>query len=151
MGVMKSWVDVTASHDDIWLVLVFHGIDGIGWKPKKGSELTEYFRYIKSKDNKLWVATFQDVAKYMRERVHSSVRSYREGNEISVVLRDDLTDASYDLPLTLKTQVPSGWHALEVRQGDQAKLVEVFQEKGASYVLYQAMPNAEVVTLDPVP
>jgi peptidoglycan/xylan/chitin deacetylase (PgdA/CDA1 family) len=151
MAVMKSWVDVTGSHDNIWLVLVFHGVDGVGWKPKTGSELKEYFGYIKSKEDKLWVATFQDVAKYMRERMHSSIRSYREGNEISVVLRDDLTDASYDLPLTLKTQVPSGWRTVEVRQGDQTKREEAFQEKGANYVLYQAVPNAEVVTLDSVP
>jgi hypothetical protein len=40
-GVMKSWVDVTASHDSIWLVLAFHGVDGIGWKPKTGLELKE--------------------------------------------------------------------------------------------------------------
>ena len=151
MGVMKSWVDITASDDNIWLVLVFHGVDGIGWKPKTGSELKQYFGYIKSKEDKLWVATFQDVAKYMRERMHSGVRSYVVGNEISVVLRDDLTDASYDLPLTLKTQVPSGWHAVEVRQGDQIRRVQTFQEKGTSYVLYQAVPNAEVVTLDPAP
>ncbi len=151
MDVMKSWVDVTASHDNIWLVLVFHGVDGIGWKPKTGSELKEYFAYVKSNEDKLWVATFQDVAKYMRERMHSDVRSYREGNEISVVLRDDLSDASYELPLTLKTQVLPGWHSVEVRQGDQIKQVEAFQEKGTSYVLYQAVPNAEVVKLDPVP
>ena len=151
MGVMKSWVDVTASDDSIWLVLVFHGVDGIGWKPKTGLELKEYFAYVKSKQDKLWVATFQDVAKYMRERMHSSVRSYREGDEISVVLRDDLTDASYDLPLTLKTQVPSEWLTVEVRQGDQTERVEAFQEKGRSYVLYQAVPNAEVVKLDAVP
>ena len=67
-------------------MLVFHGVDSIGWKPKTGSELKEYFGYIKSKEDKLWVATFQDVAKYMRERVHSSVHSYIEGNQISVVL-----------------------------------------------------------------
>jgi peptidoglycan/xylan/chitin deacetylase (PgdA/CDA1 family) len=151
MGEMKSWVDVTASHDSIWLVLVFRGVDGIGWKPKTGLELKEYFAYVKSKQDKLWVATFQDVAKYMRERMHSSVRSYREGDEISVVLRDDLTDASYDLPLTLKTQVPSEWLTVEVRQGDQTERVEAFQEKGRSYVLYQAVPNAEVVKLDAVP
>lgn len=151
MGVMKSWVDVTASHDNIWLVLVFHGVDGIGWKPKTASELKEYFGYIKSKEDRLWVATFQDVGKYMRERIHSGVRSYQEGNEISIVLRDDLTDASYDLPLTLKTQVPSGWHSVEVHQGDQIKRVEASQEKGTSYVLYQAVPNAEVVRLKPVP
>ncbi len=151
VSMMKSWVDVTASQDNIWLVLVFHGVDGIGWKPKTGADLKEYFGYIKSKEDKLWVATFQDVAKYMRERMHSDVRSYREGNEISLVLRDDLTDASYDLPLTLKTKVPSGWHSVEVHQGDQIKRVEAFQEKGTSYVLYQAMPNTEVVRLDPVP
>jgi peptidoglycan/xylan/chitin deacetylase (PgdA/CDA1 family) len=150
MGTMKSWVDITVSHDNIWLVLVFHGVDGIGWKPKTGSELKEYFEYIKFKEDKLWVATFQDVAKYMRERTHSDVRTYRESNEISVVLRDDLTDASYDLPLTLKTQVPPGWRTVEIRQGDQVKRVEAFQEKGANYVLYQAVPNAEAVRLDPV-
>jgi peptidoglycan/xylan/chitin deacetylase (PgdA/CDA1 family) len=150
MDVMKSWVDVTASHDNIWLVLVFHGVDGIGWKPKTGSELKEYFGYIKSKEDKLWVATFQDVAKYMRERMHSTVHSYIEDNQISVVLRDDLTEVSYDLPLTLKTQVPSGWHDVKVRQGDQMRRVKAFQEKGTSYVAYQAVPNAEVVLIDPV-
>ena len=35
-----------------------------------GAELKEYFGYIKSQEDKLWVATFQDVAKYMRERMH---------------------------------------------------------------------------------
>ena len=63
---------------------MFHGVDGIGWKPKTGLELKEYFGYIKSKEGKLWVATFQDVAKYMRERMHSTVRSYTEDNQISV-------------------------------------------------------------------
>ena len=83
--------------------------------------------------------------------MHSAVRSYPEDKQISVVLRDDLTDASYDLPLTLKTQVPPGWRTVKVRQGDQIKRVGVFQEKDTSYVLYQALPNAEVVTLSPVP
>ena len=66
-------------------------------------------------------------------------------------MRDDLTEASYDLPLTLKTQVPSGWHEVQVRQGDQMKRVKAFQEKGISYVVYQAVPNGEVVKLDAVP
>jgi len=52
----------------------------------------------------------------MRERMHGIVRSYTEGEAISVVLRDELTDESYDLPLTLKTSVPPEWEAVEVRQ-----------------------------------
>jgi len=43
----------------------------------------------------------------MRERMHGQVFSYGDGDLISVVLCSDLTDVSYDLPLTLKTYVPS--------------------------------------------
>src|SRR5262249_16523184 len=97
MELMKSWVDKTAALGNIWRVLVFHGVDGVGWKPKTSAELKDYFGYLNAKKQSLWVATFQDVAKYIREREHGAVVSYRGGAEISVVLRSDLTDLSYDL------------------------------------------------------
>jgi peptidoglycan/xylan/chitin deacetylase (PgdA/CDA1 family) len=150
MSLMKSWIDTTAARSNIWLVLVFHGVDGIGWKPKTGADLREYFGYIKSKEDQVWVATFQDVTKYIRERMHGQVHSYREGDAVSVVLRDDLTDASYDLPLTLKTCIPAEWRAVEVRQGGRSGRVEAIRLNGANFVLYQAMPNAEVVKITPV-
>jgi peptidoglycan/xylan/chitin deacetylase (PgdA/CDA1 family) len=149
MELMKSWVDKTAGQGNIWLV-VFHGVDGIGWKPKTGADLKNYFSYIKSREQSLWVATFQDVAKYLRERQHGTVASYRDGEIISVVLRSDLTDLSYDLPLTLKTHVPDEWKMVEIQQGEKRKQVNVVQSKGAKYVLYQAVPNAEVVKLSRV-
>jgi peptidoglycan/xylan/chitin deacetylase (PgdA/CDA1 family) len=147
MELMKSWVDKTSTQGNIWLVLVFHGVDGVGWKPKTGAELKDYFSHIKSKEQSLWVASFQDVAKYIRERTHGRVASYRDGEGISVVLHSSLTDVSYDLPLTLKTYVPGGWKTAEVRQGQRTKQVDVVEENGADYVLYQAVPNGEVVTL----
>jgi peptidoglycan/xylan/chitin deacetylase (PgdA/CDA1 family) len=150
MSLMKSWVDTVASHENIWLVLVFHGVDGIGWQPRTSADLKDYFGYIKSKEDHVWVATFQDVAKYMRERMHGDVRSYRYGNSISVVLRDDLKDASYDLPLTLKTYVPANWPAAEIRQGDRVTRVEVTRDRMLGYVDYQAVPNGETITLTPI-
>jgi peptidoglycan/xylan/chitin deacetylase (PgdA/CDA1 family) len=150
METIKSWVDTTATHDNIWLVFVSHGVDGIGWEPKTHQEIKEYLEYVKSKEASLWVATFQDVTKYMRERAHGEVRSYQDGDAISVVLRDDLTDLSYDLPLTLKTYVPVDWHFAEVRQGKRTTRVEVSHDQGAGYVLYQAVPNAEVARLIPL-
>jgi hypothetical protein len=147
MELMKSWIDKTASQGNIWLVLVFHGVDGIGWKPKTSAELNDYFGYISSKKRSLWVATFQDVGKYIRERQTSALSWYNDGEVITVVLRSNLTDLSYDLPLTLKTYVPNEWKTVEVRQGTQTKQVDVVRENGADYVLYQAMPNAEVVKL----
>jgi peptidoglycan/xylan/chitin deacetylase (PgdA/CDA1 family) len=147
MNLMKSWVDTTAAHDNIWLVLVFHGVDGIGWQPRTSTDLKEYLGYIQSKQDQLWVATFQDVGKYMRERKHAEVRTYQYGAGISVVLRDDLTDASYDLPLTLKTYVPAGWPGVWVRQGSRSQSMEVIGDKIRGYVYYQAVPNAETITL----
>jgi len=147
MRSMKSWIDAAAANENIWLVLVFHGVDGVGWEPRTGADLEEYFTYLKSRQDALWVATFRDVAKYMRERMHGSVRSYRDGPAISVVLRHDLTDAAYDLPLTLRTEVPAEWTAVEVRQGGRSRRVPVGREGPAACVRYQAVPNAEDVTL----
>jgi hypothetical protein len=90
------------------------------------------------------------VTKYIRERSQGTVTSYQDGEIISVVLRSGLTDLSYDLPLTLKTYVPSAWKTLEVRQGERTKQVNVVRGSDADYVLYQAMPNAEVVRLSRV-
>jgi len=147
MELIKFWVDTTATHDNIWLVLVSHGVDGIGWESKTHQEIKEYLQYMKSKEDQLWIATFQDVAKYMRERTHSDVQSYQSGNTISVTLRNSLTDLSYDLPLTLKTYVPAEWPTVSVRQGSVTKNMQVAKDQAGSYVLYQAIPNAETVTL----
>lgn len=144
---MKSWVDKTAAQGNIWLVLVIHGVDGVGWKPLTGVELKDYFGYIGSKKQSLWVATFQDVTKYIRERTHAAVATYAGSKAIFLVLHSNLTELGYDLPLTLKTYVPKEWKTVEVRQGTQSKRVEVTRENHADYILYQATPNAESITL----
>jgi peptidoglycan/xylan/chitin deacetylase (PgdA/CDA1 family) len=147
MPVMKSWVDKTAAQGNIWLVLVFHGVDGIGWKPKTHADLQEYFSYVRAKEQNLWVATFQDVGKYIRERGHATATPYRDGNDITVVLRSSLIDINYDLPLTLRTSIPKEWQKVNVRQGSRTQTVDAIHSNGADYVLYQAMPNAEDVQL----
>jgi peptidoglycan/xylan/chitin deacetylase (PgdA/CDA1 family) len=144
---IQSWVNTAATHNNIWLVFVSHGVDGIGWEPKTHQEIREYLEYIKSKEASLWIATFQDATKYMRERAHGEVRSYQDGDALSVVLHDDLTDLSYDLPLTLKTYVPIDWRVVEVRQGKRTTRAEVIHDQERGYVLYEAVTNAEVIRL----
>ena len=75
MELMKSWIDTLVVHDNIWLVLVFHGVDGIGWEAKPKEELEEYFQYIKEREDHLWVATFKDVTRYIRERMDGKVHT----------------------------------------------------------------------------
>lgn len=146
MDLMMSWVDKTADQDNIWLVLVFHGIEGVGWEPKSKEELETYFQYLKEHESDLWVATFWDVAKYMQQRMNAEVNTEILDNEIIVHLTHPL-DSQYDIPMTLKTYVPSYAQNLNIQQGNHTDSLEVQEDEGGSYVLYQADPNSDPVML----
>jgi peptidoglycan/xylan/chitin deacetylase (PgdA/CDA1 family) len=145
-GLMKSWVDTSVAHDNIWLVLVFHGVEGLGWEPISTKVLDDYFQYIKRHDE-IWVATFGDAARYMRERMAAKVKSDFSKNEIVVNLNHSLDKQQYDLPLTLKTYVPSPWKKVVVNQSNKQQRVQPQHDKAGMYILYQASPNAGAVTL----
>jgi peptidoglycan/xylan/chitin deacetylase (PgdA/CDA1 family) len=147
LSLMKSWVDTTYSSKDVWLVLVFHGIDSLGWEPTPIPKLEEYFTYIKERENKLWVATFGDVTRYIREREHSAVSSNEKDGKIIVTLTHPLDKSQYDLPLTLKTYVPAKWAKATVTQGTNSNSVNVQHDAKGNYVLYQMTPNATELIL----
>ena len=67
---MKGWVD-TSLKTGAWLVLVIHGVDGVGYQPLPTQNVKDYFDYIKASSDRLWIATYQDGAKYIRERMKS--------------------------------------------------------------------------------
>jgi peptidoglycan/xylan/chitin deacetylase (PgdA/CDA1 family) len=147
ISLMKSWVDTTYSSRDVWLVLVFHGIDSLGWEPTPIPKLEEYFTYIKEKENRLWIATFGDVTRYIREREHATVKSSEKDGKITVSLTHPLDKSQYDLPLTLETYVPSTWTKVTVTQGTNSNTVNVQHDAKGSYVLYQVEPNSTETVL----
>jgi peptidoglycan/xylan/chitin deacetylase (PgdA/CDA1 family) len=147
LTLMKAWVDTTYDNKDTWLVLVFHGIDGLGYEALPHTLLDEYFHYIRSKEDKLWVATFGDVTRYMREREAAKINSAENSGKITVTLTHDLDKSMYYIPLTLKTYVPSGWKTAKVQQYKNTKALNVVQDDKGSYVLYQAEPNGATIVL----
>ncbi len=147
METMKEWVD-TSIMNNVWLVLVFHGINDMGWEAKTEKEIEEYFNYIKSKEDKIWVATFQDAGKYMRERMNGNISSKRVNNTIKVELTHSLDPDLYNLPLTLKTYVPSDWNFVQINQGTNIHKVKVNKNEMDSYVLYEVLPNFEIITIN---
>ena len=143
----KAWVDTTAEQNNIWLVLVIHGLDGIGWESVKSEEMDEFFSYIRAKDDDLWVATYRDVTKYIRERKHAEVKASVTKKKITVSLTHSLDKSVYNHPLTLKTVVPSGWKEVTVKQGSKLSRIKTQNDGKETYVLYQAIPNAGVVEI----
>ena len=144
---MTSWIDTCTAHNNIWLVLVIHGIDGIGWEPIPGNVIEAYFNYIKSKEEDIWVATFQDVTKYMRERMNAKLEHNKDGNKIKIRLSHDLDPELYNLPLTLKTYVPSNWKPVEVSQGEKNWLPNIETDEFGSYINYKAYPNGDDIVI----
>ncbi|HEV9037103.1 MAG TPA: polysaccharide deacetylase family protein [Puia sp.] len=176
LPLMESWVDTAAATHDTWLVLVFHGIDSLGWEWTPMPKLEEYFNYIKTREDKLWVATFGDVTKYMREREAAKVTANRtsetaaapktetpakssnpassnpaNSGTIIITLTHSLDPKTYTLPLTLKTYIPDTWTkpTVIITQGTTRQHAAVQKDDKGKYILYQAKPNTVNVTLHP--
>lgn len=144
---MKSWVDTLVARNNVWLVLTFHGVDGIGWEAKPHEELAEYFSYMKQHEEKLWIAPFRDVTKYMRERMAATVDSRREDDALVVTLKHSLDKKLYDHPLTLKTYLPEGWESVRIVQGKQEIKPVTASDGDRRYILYDMLPNDEPVMI----
>ncbi|MDB5134321.1 MAG: polysaccharide deacetylase family protein [Mucilaginibacter sp.] len=147
LPLMKSWVDTAAAKNNTWLVLVFHGVDSLGYEALNHTLLDEYFQYIKGNEDKLWVATFGDVTRYMREREHAKVNGAEKNGKITVTLAHTLDSKMYDLPLTLKTYVPSVWKKIRIQQGENSKQATIAKDEKGNYVLYQADVNATTIII----
>jgi peptidoglycan/xylan/chitin deacetylase (PgdA/CDA1 family) len=144
---MTGWVDMSLA-TGTWLVLVIHGVEGIGYQPIPAARLRAYFDYMKANEHRLWVATFRDAGKYARERMASQVMTKQSGDAIDVTLDHSLDPKLYNLPLTARTTVPAQWAAAHVRQGSAAATVAVQRDAAGSYVVYRIVPNAGAARLE---
>ena len=153
MDLMKSWVDDCLSRDNIWLVLVFHGVDDFGWEPKTAEELEEYFSYIKEREDELWVATFADVTKYIRERKNIDINSKVEDGSISLTFLSDLDPKIYDIPLTFKTYIPGKWKSVQV-MNEEREIVSVLDfgsDDLGQFIRYNLMPGTKEIVISAIP
>ena len=152
MELMKSWVDTCLSRDNIWLVLVFHGVDNFGWEPKTAKQLEEYFSFIKDREDNLWVATFADVTKYIRQRKSVDIHSKLEDETIVLTFSSDLDPKIYDVPLTVKTYIPRSWKSIKVMDGETeiTSGLEINKDDLGQFVLYDLNPEIDRVIISEI-
>ena len=96
----------------------------------------------------VWVDTFGAIARYMQERLSSSLTVLSESPfEIRLRLFHSLDPDIYDLPLTIRSSVPSHWFRVRVKQGNLYQTVTPVVESGQTIVYYNAAPNGEEIVL----
>ncbi|MBN7815665.1 polysaccharide deacetylase family protein [Algoriphagus pacificus] len=130
---MKAWIDTTLNHDNTWLVLVIHGVENLGWEPKTKEQLEEYFSFMKSKENELWIDTFRDVTKYIRARQNTQLTSTVEDQQITISLTSELDPEIYTIPLTIKTYIPEDWKQAKINGEED---LEIKEDESGRYVLF---------------
>lgn len=93
-----------------WGVFVFHGVGG-QWLSIKSQTLDELGGYLEG-HHEIWTAPFGDVVRYTLEAKALGIRVSESANQrVEFALAWPMDPKIYDLPLTLKWTLPSGWRA----------------------------------------
>jgi hypothetical protein len=101
-----------------WCVLLFHGIDNDGgYSPFSSAVLRTHLQHVDSLKTVIWVSTFGNVARYIRERDSVSVIEVsNNGNSITVQVMDNLDNSIFNYPITLRRPLPGAWSNASVMQ-----------------------------------
>jgi len=150
---MNSWVD-SALTNKKWLIELAHGVvdnngaDSVYASPVKKGEISGHFEYVKSKIDKLWVGTINEVTKYIRERQNSTIieKEY-SSSRIAYDLVCHLDRAVFAYPLTMKTEIPADWVSVAVAQNGASNTYSSVVEGTKRYVYYDVIPNKGIISL----
>jgi len=128
-----------AMKDDAWHYVLTHGtgphLEWLGFEVSNFEGLLDYLESVK---DKLWVGNVGDIHKYVTERKTASVDIKEAGtSQIRLALTSDADVELYDYPLTLITEVPSGWEFCHISQGPLQSIMPVKSGK----VTYEAIPG----------
>ncbi len=98
-----------ASHN--WGVFCFHGVGG-DWLAITPEALDELAAYLE-RHPEIWTATFGDVVRYIQERKSLSIQVTGNGPaSLDLSLQWPMDKQIYDVPLTLKVQLPTVWNSV---------------------------------------
>ena len=109
----------------------------------------EFLNYLKQKEDKLWMGTFPEVAKYAQEfATHALKVDSISTTEISFTLTDEMQDEIYDFPLTVKVRLPNNWMIVTATQNGKSIESNLITYNENTYALVKAVPDRGQVMLN---
>ncbi len=140
-----------AAEKNGWCVYLMHGINGTepgAYSPISQDTILASLQYLSANRDKFWVAPFGTVARYTKERNAASVSEVSaDGDIISFKLADHLDSAYYNVPLTLRRQLPAGWDSAGVYQNGGKVSSSIVKIDTVRYVMLDAVPDTGNITI----
>ena len=97
----------SAAQQNKWAVYLIHGVDNDGgYSPISSQALDQHFSYVKQQD-KVWVATFKDVSKYILEANNLVISETGSGDSymVDVSCSHQTSVTKLDTPVTIARKV----------------------------------------------
>ena len=125
-----------------WASYHYHSI------ASKKVETEAFLSALSAKTDSIWLGKYSEVARYAQERdSHSLEVSVSNDSLIKFTLADEMHDAYFDYPLTVKVRIENSWENIHATQDARALEVETQEFQGNKYALVQAVPDQGEVAL----
>jgi oligosaccharide reducing-end xylanase len=126
-----------------WLVYLLHGLDDDNsYSPLSSDTLRSSLKYLKANDDKFWVSTFGNVARYIKERDGVSVVETRaEKSQLTLTITDELQNDIFNYPLTIRRVLPEGWKSATVSQNGKPVKYSILELNSVRYIQFYAVPD----------
>jgi oligosaccharide reducing-end xylanase len=126
-----------------WCVYLIHGIDHDGgYSPVSTATLQGSVDYMSANQDKFWVETFGNVARYILERNVASVKETSSRDDsLTLQVTDNLTDSIFNYPITLRRPLPANWPAAVVSQNHKSVSAQIVDVASKKYVMFDVVPD----------
>jgi hypothetical protein len=126
-----------------WLCAHYHGVTAAN-QPGAATSMV----YIASQSNDLWAARFDEVIRYGQERDTAQLTVVTNSPaRVAWTLADDMYDAWYDYPLTVKLKLYAHWTNPIAVQGAALAPLRTVATNGAVYALVRVVPDRGTVVV----
>ena len=127
-----------------WMVAMLHAItNGYAAFPS-ASMLEEHLKYVQPLQERLWVDTFGNVGRYVKERDAAQLEVKRDATSATLTLTTGLDATLFNVPLTVVIERVTATSAEAKREGEAAPLPVTL---AAERLLLELVPGAKPVTI----
>jgi hypothetical protein len=146
MKTKKNFVDNfnSAVNSKGWCVYLLHGIDGDGgWSSLPSDTLRATLVYLNANQDKFWVSSFSNVARYIKERNAVSVTELSsQDSSITLQVTDALADSIFNYPITLRRPLPESWPSAVVTQNGHSRYTRIVEVNSIQYIQFDVVPDS---------
>ncbi len=146
----RSGWSVFFAHEVVPMSQIAAGDDTTMWYPVSTEWLTQLCEWAKSKSDsgQLWVATFGNVVRYIKERENFNYNIVSlDSNQVEISTSTGLDSSIYNYPVTVDISVPGGWKYADIQQGASHTTAIPLTDSTGSFVRVNIIPGKENIII----